>query len=158
MASQSVSMRLFTPDDQETAKRLIHDGLGERFGFVDESFNPDLNDIAAEYTARGHVFVVAEWNGLLVGTGCLMFESDGATGQMVRVSVRRDLRGQGIGRTIVEHLLSVAQGRSVGRVWMETNADWTSAIRLYEACGFRQYAQHDGLVFLERVIGPTALV
>lgn len=152
MTRSDSTIRPFAAGDQEAAKRLINAGLGERFGVVDESFNPDLDDIGAHYTAHGHVFVVAERGGELVGTGCLMFEPDGATGQMVRVSVRADLRGQGIGRAVVEHLLGVARARGLRRVWMETNIGWASAIGLYERCGFREYARRDGLVFLERWI------
>lgn len=152
MMSAQCTIRPFTADDQAAAKRLVNEGLGERFGAVDESSNPDLDDIAAHYTAHGHVFIVAEHVGGLVGTGCLICEPDGATGQMVRVSVRRDLRGEGIGRAIVEHLLAVARARGLRRVWMETNVGWTSAIRLYEGCGFRVYARRGGLVYLERAL------
>ena len=149
-----ITIRPFTADDQDAAKRLINEGLGERFGFVDESFNPDLDDIATHYVAHGHTFVVAERNGELVGTGCLIVTADGAgkTGQMVRVSVRRDQRGQGVGRALVEHLLGVARASGMRCVWMETNATWESAIRLYEGCGFRQLTQAGELVCLERAI------
>lgn len=154
MTGSSVYIRQFRPADQAAARRLINEGLGERFGVVDESFNPDLDDIAAHYTARGHTFLVAlGGGGALLGTGCLIYEPDGATGQMVRVSVRRDLRGNGIGRALVERLLAEAQARGLRRVWMETNAGWTSAIRLYERCGFTRYKSEHGLVFLERMLG-----
>lgn len=147
-----LTIRPFTSDDQGAAKRLVNEGLGERFGFVDESFNPDLDDIAAHYLARRHAFIVAERDGELIGTGGLVVARDGESGQMVRVSVRRDLRGQGVGRALVEHLLGVARAAGLRRVWMETNAGWGSAVRLYEGCGFRQFAQKGQLVFLERQV------
>ena len=46
----------FKPSDQAAVRRLILDGLAERWGVLDESLNPDLNDIAAAYagiTAKG---------------------------------------------------------------------------------------------------------
>jgi ribosomal protein S18 acetylase RimI-like enzyme len=151
------TIRAFTPADQDAAKWLVNEGLGERFGNVDESFNPDLDDIAAHYIARGHLFVVAEESGGLIGTGCLVIAADGTMGQMVRLSVRYDRRGQGVGRALVGYLLRMAQARGLRRVWMETNASWDSAIRLYERCGFRRYAQAGELVFLERaVLGENA--
>ncbi len=152
MARSHLIIRPFISDDQDAAKRLINEGLGERFGFVDESFNTDLNDITANYIARGHAFVVAVQDSELIGTGCLVVAPDGATGQMMRVSVRRDLRGQGVGRALVAHLLRVARAGGLRRVGMETNAGWASAIRLYEGCGFHQYARKGTLVFLEREI------
>ena len=151
-APSRLTIRPFTAHDQDAAKQLVNAGLGERFGFVDESFNPDLDDIATHYLLRGHAFVIAERDGEMVGTGCLVFAPQESSGQMVRVSVRRDLRGQGIGHRLVEHLLSVARAGGLRRVWMETNAGWESAIRLYEGCGFRQVAQTGQLVLLEREI------
>ena len=152
MTHSHLIIRPFTAEDQNVAQRLVNEGLGERFGYVDESFNPDLDDIAAHYIARGFVFVVAERDGKLIGTGGLVVAPDRETGQMVRVSVRRDLRGHGVGHALVEHLLGVARSAGLRRVWMETNSDWESAVRLYEGCGFRQFAQRDRLVFLERQI------
>jgi ribosomal protein S18 acetylase RimI-like enzyme len=149
-------IRPFTAADQAAVKQLVNDGLGERFGVVDASFNPDLDDIVAHYLAPGHPFVVAEQSGDVIGTGCLVIAADGVTGQMVRLSVRRDHRDQGVGRALVEHLLRVAEVRGLQRVWMETNANWASAIRLYERCGFSRYAQTGALVFLsERFWGRT---
>ncbi|HEU5441630.1 MAG TPA: GNAT family N-acetyltransferase [Ktedonobacterales bacterium] len=152
MARPRVTIRPFNVGDQDAAKRLVNEGLGERFGLVDESFNPDLDDIAAHYSSPGHTFVVAEQDDELIGTGCLVFAPKGTTGQMVRVSVRRDLRGQGVGHALVEHLLNVARAAGLRRVWMETNVGWESAIRLYKACGFREYDRVGRLVFLERKI------
>ena len=149
------TLRPFTPADQQAARALILEGLGERFGFIDETRNPDVDDIVAEYLAQGHLFLVAEdADGALVGTGALRFEPDGVTCQLVRVSVRRDLRRQGIARTLVEALLAEARARGRRRVWVETNAEWRDAIALYERLGFVVFARRDGLVFLERTLTP----
>ena len=149
----SVTVRAFTPADQPAARALILEGLGERFGLIDESRNPDVDDIAARYLAQGHRFLVAEWAGALVGTGALLYEPDGATCQLVRVSVRRDLRRQGIAQAIVAALL--AEARAAGRacVWVETNDSWRDAIALYQRLGFVEDERRDGLVFLSRSLG-----
>lgn len=141
-------IRPFTSADQSAACALILEGLGERFGFVDETRNPDLDDIAARYLALGHAFLVAELAGEIVGTGGLIFEPDGVGCQLVRVSVRRDLRRQGIARAIVEALLARARERGQQRVWVETDVPWHDAIALYERTGFSAYERRDGLVFL----------
>lgn len=142
-------IRPFAPADQEAARALILEGLGERFGFIDEARNPDLDDIAARYLALGHVVLLAEVAGAVVGTGALLFEPDGVTCQLVRVSVRRDLRRSGIARAIVASLLVVARERGRRRVWVETDEPWHDAIALYERMGFTIYERRDGLVFLE---------
>ena len=38
----------FEPSDQAAARRLILDGLAERWGVLDESLNPDLNEITLQ--------------------------------------------------------------------------------------------------------------
>jgi len=141
-------IRPFTHADQDAARALILAGLGERFGFVDETRNPDLDDIAASYLALGHTFLVGEVAGVVVGTGALHFEPDGATCQLVRVSVRSDARRSGIARALVASLLTLARERGRSRVWVETDAPWRDAIALYERMGFRIYERRDGLVFL----------
>jgi GNAT superfamily N-acetyltransferase len=143
-----MTVRSFTPADQSAARALILAGLGERFGAVDETRNPDLNDIAAHYLALGHVFLVAEVAGALVGTAALLYEPDGATCQLMRVSVRRDQRRAGIARALVTALLAEARTRGRRRVWVETDEPWSDAIALYERLGFSEYARRDGLVFL----------
>ena len=142
-------IRPFTPADQGAARALILAGLGERFGFIDETRNPDLDDIAARYLALGHVVLVAEVAGEVVGTGALLFESDGATCQLARVSTHHDLRRSGIARALVASLLVVARERERRRIWVETDQPWHDAIALYERMGFMVYERRDGLVLLE---------
>ena len=67
-----IHIRPFVPHDQIAARQLILNGLGEHFGWIDETRNPDLDDIAANYIQHGNVFVVAKLGGALVGTGGLI--------------------------------------------------------------------------------------
>lgn len=149
-----MTVRDFTPADQRAARALILAGLGERFGAIDETRNPDLDDIAARYVAQGHRFLVAEQAGALVGTGALIYEPDGATCQLVRVSVRRDHRRHGIAQAIVVELLAEARRQGRRRVWVETDVPWHDAIALYQRLGFTEYERRDGLVFLSRDLTP----
>ena len=68
-------VRPFETRDQTAARSLVLEGLGEHFGFIDESLNPDLDDIQASYPAAGHVFLVAESEGSIDGTAGLLFEA-----------------------------------------------------------------------------------
>ena len=150
---QEWQIRPFAPGDQFAARRLILQGLGERWGWIDETRNPDLGDIAAHYVAPGHYFVVVERDGELIGAGALLAEgAEGAdrqaTGRIVRMSVAREHRGRGLGRALVEHLLDEARRRGYRRVLVETTKEWHDAIRLYERCGFAEYARDDEDVHL----------
>ena len=143
-------IRPFTPGDQSAARRLVLEGLGERWGWIDETRNPDLDDIAAHYVAPGHSFVVVERGGELIGTGALVAVGAGGevAGRIVRMSVAREHRGRGLGRALVEHLLDEARRRGYRRVLVETTREWHDAIRLYQRCGFVEYARDDEDVHL----------
>jgi ribosomal protein S18 acetylase RimI-like enzyme len=145
--SDTLTIRDFAPTDQVATRRLVLAGLGDHFGVIDETMNPDLDDIATHYLAPGHRFVLAERDGTLVGTGALIEESPG-TGRLVRMSVDRAHRGRGIGRALVNHLLAAARARGYRRVVVETNDDWWDAIALYRACGFTEFDRHDGEIHM----------
>jgi ribosomal protein S18 acetylase RimI-like enzyme len=146
--ASDIVIRPIEPSDQHAACALILAGLGEHFPDLDPVYNPDLDDIWRVYVVQGHVFVVAEENGRLVGTGGLLVQA--TDGQLVRVSVARDRRGRGIGRAIVEHLVAAAQVQGLARVWMETNDDWHAAQALYRACGFHEFDYREGCIFMRR--------
>ncbi len=143
-------IRPFAPGDQLAARRLILHGLGERWGWIDETRNPDLDDITAHYVTPGHYFVVVEQDGELIGTGALVAEGAGgeAVGRIVRMSVAPEHRGQGLGRALVEHLLEEARRCGYRRMLVETTKEWHDAIRLYQRCGFVEYARDDEDVHL----------
>lgn len=130
-------IRPFEPRDQPAARRLIQAGLGEHFGWIDQTRNPDLDDIAANYVQRSHAFFVAEIDGELVGTAALVTESE-ETGRIVRMSVSKAHRRKGIGRALVHHLLDVARRKGFRLVRVGTNNGWEDAIGLYRDCGFSE--------------------
>jgi hypothetical protein len=66
-----ITIRPFEARDQQAARQLILSGLGEHFGYIDESLNPDLDEIMANYVTAGHVFIVAHSGEQLLGTGAL---------------------------------------------------------------------------------------
>lgn len=140
-------IRPFTPEDQAAARHLILQGLGSHFGWIDESRNPDLDDIQRHYLEQGSLFVVAEQEGKIVGTGALVAEGPGVS-RMVRISVSLEHQRQGIGRRLVNHLVQQAWAQGNHRIVVETNLDWEDAIGLYEAAGFSQYDHDEESVYL----------
>lgn len=138
----AVVIRSFALRDQIATRQLILNGLGEHFGWIDQTRNPDLDDIDANYIQRGNDFVVAESDGEIVGTGGLV-AVDAQTARIVRMSVSRAHRRNGIGRALVTHLLDLARRRGCARVIVATEPGWDDAINLYTRCGFREYARDE---------------
>jgi putative acetyltransferase len=82
-------------------------------------------------------FFSARRGGELVGVGALK-ELDATHGELKSMHTASDVRGQGVGRAIVDHLLSVARERGYRRVSLETgtNDPFAPAQALYERVGF----------------------
>jgi ribosomal protein S18 acetylase RimI-like enzyme len=143
MVDTELLIRPFTTHDQSAARTLILNGLGEHFGSIDETLNPDLDDITASYLAPGHLFLVAEQQQTLVGTGALLL-LDNSNGQIVRVSTHHAYRRLGIARAICQQLIDHARQHGLRRLIVETNRDWHDAIGLYQNLGFQQYTRESG--------------
>lgn len=133
-------IRSFEAGDQEQARRLILEGLGEHFGYIDETLNPDLDDILHNYLDAGQIFVVACIGRQLGGTGALLSHGEGIS-ELVRISTCKAYRQRGIGQAIVTYLVNVARLRGDRRIIVKTNASWHDAIRLYQRLGFVEYGR-----------------
>jgi GNAT superfamily N-acetyltransferase len=133
--------------------------LGERWGWIDRTLNPDLDDIAATF-ADG-VFLVGYLGGILVATGALLPEvtNEGLHAlRVVRMSVRADLRGQGIGRRMLDALLDWAATRPCPLIVLETTSTWTDAVRFYHRYGFQLVREHDGETHMQLSIVNDPIV
>ena len=144
---KEIEIRPFVPNDQDRAESLILDGLAEHFNVIDPTLNPDLNNIEESYLRQGSLFLVAELDDDLVGTGALVAETKD-TGRIVRLTVANSHRRMGIGRLITNSLIKAAYHFHFNQIVVETNDDWYDAIRLYQQCGFIEYDRHDGEVHM----------
>ncbi len=130
----------FDPLYQADAATLINTGLGEHFGSVDESMNPDLFDIEASYRAGD--FLLALDGALLVGTGALLPISD-EVGQISRMHTAISYRRQGVASRVLETLEKRAHTRGFRSVILETNLDWHDANAFYSRHGFMESARNE---------------
>lgn len=131
-------LRNYRRDDQDELRLLILDGLRERWADTfDAGMNPDLEDFEKNFLDRGAEIVVIEHHGELVATGTLVPEADGC-GRLLRMSVARSHRRQGMARRVVDELLERARRRGLSEVRVLTDSPWTSAVELYRACGFTE--------------------
>lgn len=139
-----ITLSPFQPGDQTAAKALILAGLVEHWGLLDPSKNPDLNDIATSYT--GATFLVARLADKLVGTGALIPRTTDSA-EIVRMSVDRSIRRQGIGRTILQALVEQARKSGFRQVTLETTETWGEVITFYLNFGFQITHHQDGDVY-----------
>ena len=144
-------IRPFTPADQAAVRALVLAGLQDHWGTLDPTLNPDLNDIGGWYGPLGGQTIVAEIDGEIVGTGTV-HRVDDRTAVLVRMSVSRDHRGQGLGKALVRALADEARSREYTRLVCETTDTWQDAISLYLATGFTIIDQRDGDYHFEMIL------
>jgi len=135
-----IFIRPFRPEDQSGTKALILEGLREHWGAIDPDRNPDLLNIASAYA--GAVFLLACRGERILGTGALLQRGNG-TAEIVRMSVIREMRRQGIGGLILRALLERAKAAGAKRIILETTAAWQDAVAFYQKHGF-QITHFDG--------------
>jgi putative acetyltransferase len=75
----------------------------------------------------------------IVGCGALKV-LDPKRGELKSMRVADEFRGQGIGRAILEHLMTEARKREMESLWLETGSSspFIPALRLYESAGFNR--------------------
>lgn len=149
--NKKISIELITHNQVEEAKHLVLEGLKERFGFLDNSFNPDLKDIMGNYIDKGNVFLIGKLDEVIVSTGALTIESQTVC-RIERMSVKKEYRGKGIARMMLSELENEAQEKGVTKLILETNNDWCSAIGLYLSQGFTLYLKDERSSHFEKSI------
>jgi len=86
---------------------------------------------------------VAEFCGEVAGTCQIVLITSlpgrGATNMLIKaVHTRHDLRGRGIGGTMMRHCIDLARQKGVSLVQLASNRDRKDAHRFYERLGFSQ--------------------
>ncbi|WP_255298437.1 GNAT family N-acetyltransferase [Brevibacillus dissolubilis] len=151
-----------TKEMQERARKLILDGLEEHFGFLDETLNPDLDDIMGNFIEKGETFLVGMVDGEIVYTGALIEDNLGAgaqsvakaepttCGRIVRMSVAKSHRRQGYASQMLRTLEAAAWERDYQQIVLETNLEWDDAIGLYKHHGYVEYDRDEERIHLRK--------
>jgi putative acetyltransferase len=127
-------IRKFESKDQVSAKALIYAGLKEYFGFIDETLNPDLEDIALSF--QGGCFLVGEVDDEIVATGGYK-PFDDQTVKIERVSIHSNFRRLGYASQLASAIVAEAKKTGYQRVVLETTSDWERAVQFWLRNGFR---------------------
>lgn len=137
---------------------LVLQGLRERWGeYFDAAFNGDLDNLDANYLARGAEVVVVEHSAGIVAAGILVPDGE-SDGRLVRVSVAPTHRRQGLARGVVAELVERARRRGMSQIRVLTDTPWTSAVELYRACGFTEVDSDDLDTRFVLDLAPTEIV
>lgn len=147
-----IALRLATAADAEQIREIYNYEVMHTvatFDLVPRSLPEQQEWLAARLGAFATIVAVDTDEGDVVGFAALSPYKDRAayrTSVENSVYVRRDRHGQGIGRLLVEELLSTAQLSGFHAVFARINASSEASIALHRRCGFE-------LVGIEREVG-----
>lgn len=88
-------------------------------------------------------FYLAHMNGELAGMGGLK-QLDEKTGEIKRMYVRSQMRGQGIGKLILDQLIADARTLGYDKIYLDSPIFSDKAQRLYQSRGFRYIDPYPG--------------
>jgi len=145
-----VNIREATREDLDALVELLHEDVIRE---IDESRVAPSSYAAAfeEITADAHQqLFVGEIDGDVVATGQLTWVRrltyvGGLMCVVESVRVRSDLRGAGLGRELMEHVIALGRERGAARIELTTNAQRARAQEFYRGLGF--VASHIGMKY-----------
>lgn len=139
-----VNIRPIQPEDNIPLARIIRAAL-EEFGANKPGtvyFDPTTDALYELFqTPCSRYFIAEDENGLLGGGGIFPTEGlPGDTCELVKMYLKPEARGLGLGRTLIEQSLEAARAEGFGKVYLETMPELKNALVAYERLGF-QYLQ-----------------
>lgn len=114
--------------------------IAARFGF---EVGTALDDAATAYAAPRGLFLLAGPDPAPLACGALQFLDD-ERGEIKRMWVAPDARGRGLARALLSHLESLIRDSGRAGSLLDTNSALTSAVTLYESCGYRSVPDYNG--------------
>jgi ribosomal protein S18 acetylase RimI-like enzyme len=148
----SITLRTYRPADLEAIKSLTvaaFDGVTLEQN-VEQAIGV-LNGHDWQWRKARHVdddvaansdgIFVAEQDGKVVGYISTVIDRAAGRGRIPNLAVTAELRGQGLGRTLIEHALSYFREQGLAYATIETMAQNAVGQHLYQACGFIEVAR-----------------
>jgi putative acetyltransferase len=136
-SSDDVVIRSATNNDRERVIALVFGVLAE-YGLPSDlnSKDSDLNNIEKSYCERGGVFeLIEDAEGNLLGTYGL-YPLDEETCELRKMYFVPEIRGLGLGKSILERAVHHARRLGFKTIVLETISVLKEAIRLYTRFGF----------------------
>lgn len=143
-----ISLRLISPTDNEPLANLIRAVFREfkidRPGTV--YTDPTTDHLSGLFSQPGAIYWIAESDGLLAG-GCGIYPTKGlpdSCAELVKLYVRSDFRGKGIGYTLMNQCINSARELGYRQLYLETLPELGKAVSMYERAGFKNICNRLG--------------
>ncbi|MEM9180323.1 MAG: GNAT family N-acetyltransferase [Pseudomonadota bacterium] len=130
-------VRDYTPADA-AAFRDLNLAWVEAYFTVEDEDRAQLDDPQTHILDKGGAILIAELEGEPVGTVGLVPGHGDQVLELIKMSARSDVKGQGIGRALMDASIEKARAMGATRIWLETNTKLDAALALYRKSGFRE--------------------
>lgn len=132
-------IRSWRPDDRSAAAAVIRSVLAAYgLGWESAGADRDVLEVETFYQATGGEFWVIEQQAAIVGTGAYYPIQRGKNAVEVRkMYLLPEVRGQGLGRYLLQQLEATIVARGFEQIWIETASVLQEAVKLYESSGYQ---------------------
>jgi putative acetyltransferase len=133
---QDFLIRDWQPSDRQESANLIAQVLAEyQLGSEPTGADQDVLNVEDSYWATGGEFWVVERQGQLVGTAGYYPTARGGV-EIRKMYLLPEVRGQGLGRYLLQALEKAIATAGYGQIWIETASVLKEAVQLYERYGY----------------------
>ncbi len=130
------------------------------FSLCFQSFDQELASLPGDYAPPDGRLLLAEYDSHLAGCAAL-HKLDAEACEMKRLYLRPEFRGQGLGRSLTERILSEARAIGNQRVRLDTvEPVMKDAVAMYRKIGFKEIAPYRqnpiaGALYMELDLNQT---
>lgn len=136
-----MNYRLIEPTDNVEIARVIRGAL-EEFGVNQPGTvytEPTTDHLYELFRQEKSIYWIAEDNAQIIG-GCGIFPTEGLPegyGELVKLYLQRDARGQGIGKELMLKSIQSAKEMGYTHLYLESLPELNQAVELYKKVGFQ---------------------
>jgi N-acetylglutamate synthase-like GNAT family acetyltransferase len=157
-SGREITFRPLQPGEDSSAFRLLNQEWIEKYFTLEAKDRETLNHPEKNILAKGGRIFFAHSQGVAVGCVALIPTGD-RTYELAKMAVSPRLRGQGIGRRLLQYAIAQASELGAQTLFLASSTKLENAVHLYESVGFRhippasrpasEYARSD--VFMDMV-------
>ncbi len=135
-----ITLRPIEKNDNAAIAAIIRNALTE-FGADKPGtvyFDPTTDALYELFQTPRSAYFIAEKDGEMIGGGGI-FPTAGLPGdtcELVKMYLKKEARGSGTGRMLIEHCLLAAKQNNFSKVYLETMPELKNALAAYEKLGF----------------------
>jgi putative acetyltransferase len=107
----------------------------DKYGLTEETDLLMLDYPEREILATGGVIYLAKVGEIIAGSAALINEGKGVF-ELAKMAVADDYKGKGISKLLIEKCLEKAKELEAKKIYLQSNSQLTTALKLYEKYGF----------------------